>query len=303
MSDETGRPVGVFAGLSTLDVIQLVERLPRSDEKVAALDVRLAAGGPAANAAVAFAGLGGAATLLTRISHDAVGDLVVADLAACGVRVVNAAGAGDATTTVASIMVTAATGERAVVSAVDRGRSAALDRAGADLFATIAGVDVVLVDSYERDLSGPLARSARRAGVPVLLDSGAKKPWTPSQLTGVDCAVVSEAYVPGGPGAIAADLAGDGVRCGVVTAGAGAVTWWDDPDAPNTVPVEHVDAVDTLGAGDFFHGALAYALASHGLTTAGLARAVPFAVRVAGLSVQEFGSRSWLARLRGETSG
>jgi len=134
MSDETGRPVGVFAGLSTLDVIQLVERLPRSDEKVAALDVRLAAGGPAANAAVAFAGLGGAATLLTRISHDAVGDLVVADLAACGVRVVNAAGAGDATTTVASIMVTAATGERAVVSAVDRGRSAALDRAGADLF-------------------------------------------------------------------------------------------------------------------------------------------------------------------------
>ena len=310
MSEEAGARRGLFVGLCTLDVIQLVERLPGPDEKVGARDVVVAAGGPAANAAIAFAALGGVATLVTRVGRDATGSLAVADLEACGVRVVDANVDESATTTVASILVTAGTGQRAVVSAVDRGRAAdGRDGVGpatvADLAASLLdGVDVVLVDSYETDLSEPLAQAARRAGVPVLWDSGTKKPWAPTQLRHVDCAVVSETYVPGGPAAIAADLAGDGVRCGVVTAGAGPVTWWrDDPGALVSVPVPPVEVVDTLGAGDFFHGALAYSLAGTGLTADGLAQAVPLAAHVAGLSVQDFGSRSWLCRLRQDGRG
>ena len=288
----------MFVGLSTLDVIQSVDRLPGPDEKVRALDVVVAAGGPAANAAVAFAALGGRARLVTRISHDAVGEAVRADLVAHGVEVVNAAAPDAPTTTVASVLVTRGTGQRAVVSAVDRGRSAhdpapGSGSAPADPGWVLTGAGVVLMDSYETDLSGPIAAAARRAGVPVLLDVGAKKPWTARQLADVDCAVVSHDYLPGGTAIIAADLAADGVRRGVVTAGAGPVTWWTDGTLHQT-PVPVVDVVDTLGAGDFFHGALAYALAGTGLTPPGLEAGVREAIRVAGASVRVFGSRAWL---------
>ena len=294
---------GLFVGLSTLDVVQLVERTPGRNEKVPALDLVVAAGGPAANAAVVFAALGGRARLVTRISHDAVGDLVRADLAACGVEVVNTARADEPTTAVASILITRQSGERAVVSAADHGRSSRADLSVALGRAQGSSaqdrIDVMLMDSYETDLSAPLAAAARAAGVPVLLDVGAKKPWTADQLAQVDCAVVSEDYRPGGAPVIARDLADDGVRWGVATAGAGPVGWWaGDPARVERTAVPVVACVDTLGAGDFFHGALAYALAGSGLTPSGLDSGVAFAVQVASASVQSFGPRAWLKNLR-----
>lgn len=54
----TSRPDGLFVGLCTLDVIQLVDHVPAPDEKLTAREQTVAAGGPAANAAVTFAYLG-----------------------------------------------------------------------------------------------------------------------------------------------------------------------------------------------------------------------------------------------------
>ena len=51
----TTRPVGLFCGLAVVDVIQLVQAPPGPDDKIVALDQLIAAGGPATNAAVAFA--------------------------------------------------------------------------------------------------------------------------------------------------------------------------------------------------------------------------------------------------------
>src|SRR5690606_20283890 len=105
--------------------------------------------------------------------------------------------------------------ERAVISAVDRGRSS--DRPGAgrhlDLLARVRP-DVVLVDSYETDLSVPLTEAARARSVPVVLDCGAKKPYTDRQLPHVSVAVVSERYLPGGPAAIVDEVRSRGVPYG-----------------------------------------------------------------------------------------
>ncbi len=111
----------VFAGLATYDVIQLVERLPLPDEKVAALSFLTAAGGPAANAAVAYAllaagdGPAGRPTLVTALPQHPLSAMIADDLLACGVDVTIAATYEGAPIT-ASIMITEATGERAVVS-------------------------------------------------------------------------------------------------------------------------------------------------------------------------------------------
>ena len=58
-------PAGLFVGLVTLDLVQRVDKAPGPNEKVVAFAADIAAGGPATNAAVTFAALGGRATLVT----------------------------------------------------------------------------------------------------------------------------------------------------------------------------------------------------------------------------------------------
>jgi sugar/nucleoside kinase (ribokinase family) len=70
------------------------------------------------------------------------------------------------------------------------------------------------------------------------------------------------------------------------------VSWWSgDESGELTVPA--VAAVDTAGAGDVFHGALAVALGRGD----DLVAALSFAVSVAGIRVRHAGPRSWLAEL------
>lgn len=292
------QPAGLFVGLSTLDVIQLVDRLPGVDEKVIALDVNVAAGGPATNAAVVFAALGGDSTLVSRVSFDPIGALVKADLDAHGVRLVNVGDADTTQTTVASILITQNSGERAVVSAADRGRSTASTSPSKrlDLVGDLKP-DVVLVDSYEIDVSVPITQRAAAHAIPVVLDCGGKKPYTDDQLAFVSAAIVSERYLPRGPKSAMADIRSHKVPFGAVTAGGGPVAYWDDTGTIGTVEIEPVTAVDTLGAGDFFHGTLAYFVGRNGLAAESFPEALERASRVAGLSVQSFGSRDWLTRL------
>jgi sugar/nucleoside kinase (ribokinase family) len=56
---------GLFVGLTTMDLIQRVDHHPGVNEKVVAQRSDLAAGGPAAIAAVTFSALGGRSVLLS----------------------------------------------------------------------------------------------------------------------------------------------------------------------------------------------------------------------------------------------
>lgn len=289
----------VFAGLATLDIVQLVERLPHSDEKVAALDFLVAAGGPAANAAVAFARCGGEAVLITALPTHAMTSMIVADLNAHGVEVSVAASYEGAPIT-ASIMVTQATGERAVVSPTGTATNANpspttlpdLTGIGAD------SVGAVMLDGYFRAIGLPLARAARVRGIPVILDAGSHKHYTDEVVAAVDVAVVSDAFAPpgtdGNADAVFAYLRGLGVTHAAITRGAGEVLFVT-PSGAGSVPVGHVDIVDTLGAGDFFHGALTHRIASLGLDDGRFADDLGYAARVAGESLGSFGTRAWLA--------
>ena len=109
------RPSGLFVGLATLDVVHVVDALPATNQKLDAGASWLAAGGPAANAAIAFAALGGNATLWTALGTGPAARLVAADLATAGVRVLDAAPPGFELAP-SSVLVQAEGGDRAVVS-------------------------------------------------------------------------------------------------------------------------------------------------------------------------------------------
>ncbi|WP_062304047.1 PfkB family carbohydrate kinase [Demequina subtropica] len=284
----------LFAGLATLDIVQLVERLPAPNEKVAALEFSVCAGGPATNAAVAFARCGGSPTLVTALPRHELTDVMRADLARSGVSILEAA-AYDGPPVTASIMVTRSTGDRAVVSP-----SGVATRGGLapHVEASLDGVGAVLIDGYFPEISLPLAARARAAGIPVILDAGSHKPHTDAMVAACDIAVVSDDYAPPGtsgrPDRVFAHLAGLGAAAAVITRGPESVLYRTTAGEGEVPAVAVSPVVDTLGAGDFFHGALAWRIAAHGRDDARLPEDLRVAASVVAESLGSFGTRAWL---------
>lgn len=289
-----GRVRGAFVGLTTVDLVQRVVRLPGPDEKVTALRADLAAGGPAAVAAVTFAALGGVATLVTAVGAGPLAEVVGRDLASYDVQVVDCSPDGDGPA-VSSAVVEDGTGRRSVVSrnAADRdvAPSAELDR-------VVAAADVVLVDGHHPRLALAAARAARTAEVPVVLDAGSWKPVLDELLPLVDVAVCSADLVLPESVDPLVGLPARGVRSVAVSDGARPVRWHEG-ERWGAVEVPAVRAVDTVGAGDVLHGAFAHAWAAG---ERDLEAALGRAVAVASVRVQHAGPRGWLAALPGRPS-
>ena len=317
------RPVGLFVGLAVLDVIQLVEAPPGPDEKIVALDQAVAAGGPAANAAVAFAALGGRALLAAPVGAGPLAELIRADLTAHGVELIDCAaapttrGAAAAGPSVSSCTISAATGERSVVSTNARARPdpAPLNALSDAVAAGAPAPDVVLIDGH----NPPLARAgldlAERVGALRLMDAGSWKDDAADLPGRCDVVAPSARFHPPGPAGalrepadVAAWLHGRGAGAVVLTRGSAPVLWWCGERSGSAAPPA-VEAVDTLGAGDVFHGALALALAralpgrrfggggEARIAPTALADAVASACAVAAASTEHFGTRAWIAAM------
>lgn len=278
---------GLFVGVATLDLVQRVRRRPGVDEKVVAQRSDLAAGGPAAAAAVTFSALGGHATLLSALGPGPIGQWVAADLHAAGVHTVDA-WAGGADLSISAITVLEGTGERSVVS---RNPEEVLVAIPADLPALTRDTNVMLLDGHYPALAVAAARAARAAEIPVVLDGGSTKPVYAELVPLADAMVCSSSFggLPEAFDAVAAEMLAAGARLVAMTAG-GAPVRWRTRNATGAVDVPEVTVRDTLGAGDVLHGAFAFARA---LGVTDPERSLGFGVAVASLRVQHIGPRSW----------
>jgi sugar/nucleoside kinase (ribokinase family) len=283
-------PRGLFVGLTTLDLVQRVAQRPGVNEKVVSRRSDLAAGGPAAAAAVTFSALGGHSVLLSALGPGPVARLAAGDLYRVGVHVVDAWAAG-ADLSISAITVLEGTGQRSVVSRNAEDSTAVVP---ADLPTLTGDADVVLIDGHHPPVAMATARAARAAGVPVVLDCGSPKPVYAELVPLADAVVCSAGFLSGRSEesfpAIAAALLAGGARMVAVTAGAAPVRW-QTREATGAVEVPSVIVQDTLGAGDALHGAVAFARA-RGVTDP--ERSLSFGVAVATLRVQHVGPRAWL---------
>jgi sugar/nucleoside kinase (ribokinase family) len=283
----TPRPVrALFAGLTTVDLVYRVAAVPGPNEKTTARSQELAAGGPAANAAVTFAALGGESILLSALGRHPLAQFAAAELASLGVTMLDATADSGAPPAVSSSYVTDGTGDRSVVSVNAAGSQV---RPPAGLESLTAGLDAVLVDGHHPALALAAAAAGRAAGVPVILDGGSWKEILDRLLPLTDVAICSAAFRSPRP---IQDL---GPARIAVTRGPDPVLWWAGGEH-GEVQVPAVRAADTHGAGDAFHGAYTYAAAAH--PDAGFADALAFAARVAALRCSVQGPRAWLRKLR-----
>ena len=276
-------------GLATVDVVQVVERLPEPDEKVLARSTDVTAGGPACNAAITSALLGVETRFAGPLGQGPLSSVLLRDLGAVGVAVTDLAPPGFEPA-LASVLVTRGTGDRAVVSRGSGGVVGYPELTASRARSLLDGVGAVLVDGHHLPLAVPLAAAARSAGVPVLLDGGSWKPGLEALLAQVDVAVVSAAFALPGGGGLAA-LLGTGPSWVAASDGAGPVRWRSAAGERGEVAVPGVDVVDTLGAGDVLHGALLAGLARDGVTD--LAAQLTEAVAVASRSITVAGAHGW----------
>jgi sugar/nucleoside kinase (ribokinase family) len=286
-------PLGVFVGLATLDVIHRIAKAPAVNQKITSTAQFVAAGGPAANAAVTFAGLGGDAILVTALGDDPVAELIRADLAAYGVSVVDAAAGTTRTVPVSAVSVVESTGDRSVVS-LDAANSDASPPE--DLGDLVAHADVVLVDGHHPLMARAAVRHAAVRATTLVVDAGRWKPVMSDIVRyATDMVCSNDFRMPDADDAesTAAALVRSGVRTVVSTHGGDPIEWWSDGES-GSVPVEPVVVVDTLGAGDAFHGAYSYFSTQ---IESSVVERIDRSARVAALRCSVVGPRAWLSEL------
>ncbi len=287
--EQAPRPRLVCLGLSALDITWLVESLPAGGGKTRALDLRENGGGMAANAAAAAARLGAAVSFWGRAGADVAGIAMRDELAGLGVDVAGFRLFDGARSSVSGILVDPS-GERAIVNF--RGAALPADPSWLPL-AAIAGADAVLADPRWPEGAAALFQEARRHGVPTVLDGDiAETAVFDALLPAVDCAVFSEPGLAGYAGRAASLEAqlqfarARGCAIAGVTLGERGVVWADGA-GEHRLPAFPVEAIDTTGAGDVFHGALAFALGAK----VGIDEAFEFSSLVAALKCTRAGGR------------
>ena len=256
-------------GHAVQDHVYRLSRLPVGGSKNRATGFTSVGGGPAATAAVAIARLGGRARLAARVGDDAVADEIERELRGHGVDCAQLRRSAGRASSRSAVFVDDA-GERMIVNHTDPAMPAdPAWLAQVDL----ADVDAVLVDVRWPEGAALMLARARAAGLPAVLDADVPLPpgsalprvatHVAFSLPGLRDHLGLAADAPLEADACAAALQRIARETGAwcaVTMGAEGVLHGRAGAIVHS-PAFRVTAVDTLGAGDVWHGAFALALA------------------------------------------
>ncbi len=281
-------------GSSVLDYVFQLDELPRHAEKYRAKGLEFVGGGTAANAAVAIARLGGQAYLASRIGKDVAGRTLMQDLHKEGVNTRYVKRFENVNTSISSVYIDDQ-GERQIVSFPDPN----MPHDPTWLPSRWpSGMNAVLGDTRWDAGSAHMFSLARKAGKIAVLD-GDRAPHNVRALelaTHIAFSVqglreITGEYDPAkGLQAYAQRVASKHNAVNptwlAVTMGEGGVLYLEGDDMHH-VPAYRIKAVDTLGAGDVWHGAFVLALAEGKATR----DAVAYASAVAAIKCQRIGGR------------
>jgi sulfofructose kinase len=286
----------LLAGVAVLDFVLSVDAMPRRAEKYRARDAAIIGGGCAANAAVAIARLGGTARLSARVGADPVGDMIVSELVAEGVDCSLVERFEGRRSSFSSVLVDAQ-GERQIVNFRDETLSF---EAGWLEDAMPASFDAALVDTRWPEGAAAVLKAAWRLSRPGVIDAEVPVAEAAEALTLASHVAFSAQGLREytglddlQAGLRLAQRQADAWVC--YTDGANGVTFIDG-NTMRHVPAFAVEAVDTLGAGDVWHGAFALALGEGRREE----DAIVFANAVAAIKCTKFGGRAGIPN-RAET--
>jgi sugar/nucleoside kinase (ribokinase family) len=214
--------------------------------------------------------------------------LIRGDLANYKVAIADLEPTTDLAPPVSSIIVTQGTGERAVVSINAVKTQASSASIPPDI---LQNVNIVLIDGHQMAVSYFIAQTAKAKNIPVVIDGGSWKPGFEQILPFVDYAICSANFYP--PNCqtgedVFAYLAGFGIPYIAITHGQKPIEYLSCTKT-GIVDVPQIHAVDTLGAGDIFHGVFCDYILRESFTDA-----LALAANIAADSCKFFGTRRWM---------
>ena len=275
-------------GITVLDRIWYLTDLPKEGGKFVANDYKEVGGGPAATAAVAAAKLGATVDFIGRVGDDDTGKRLLAELESLGVNTRYSRVYKGARSSQSAVLVDAS-GERIIANYPSPDLPA-----DASWLADIdfSQWDAVLADVRWHDGAKQAFTLARQQGIPAVLDGDV----TPQDIA--ELVALSDHAAFSAPGLTrltgTEDIHLSLKKAQTLTNGHVYVTqgsqgcYWLENQQLQHQPGFSVDVVDTTGAGDVFHGALALAIAQNNAT----ADAVRFASAVAALKCTRPGGRA-----------
>ncbi|QCI67286.1 PfkB family carbohydrate kinase [Phreatobacter stygius] len=285
--DRSGKRV-IAVGIAVMDKIFGIDEMPSEATKVFARSYHEIGGGPAATGAVTAARLGAKVELWARVGDDPVGRRIVEEIGEWGVEPV-IRHAREGRSGVSAIAIDGK-GERLIFAFADP----KLDSDPSWLpLERLGEADAVLSDLRWPRAAELVLREARRLGVPSVLDADLTTDDIARSLVPLaDYAVFSAPALSRltGEAEPLAGLKAAQLLCPGhvgVTVGAGGYRWLE-AGVIRHEPGFSVEAIDTLGAGDVFHGAFALAIAE-GRDVAGAAR---FANAASALKCTRSGGRA-----------
>jgi len=289
MSSAKRAPRILCTGIIVLDEVFRVDEFPQPDGKVQAKGFFVVNGGCAANAAVAIARLGGHAALAGPMGgpagEDENGDRVLKALARENVDCAACQRIGGLATALSAIFMNTR-GDRTIVTYRDERIAAAAPDNPEQI---ISAADAVLADNRYPEFVRPICEAARRRNLPVVLD-GDRPTIEDDPLFRVashvvfswECLRETTGIADLGEGLLR--IAGKTDAFLAVSNGPDDIVYLDGGRV-RRLPVFKIAAVDTLGAGDAFHGGFALALAEGRSEV----EAMRFGAAVAGIKCTRIG--------------
>jgi sugar/nucleoside kinase (ribokinase family) len=285
----------VALGLNAVDHIIVVPHYPQFNSKVKFKSHDLLAGGQCATAMVALSRLGLKSRYIGKIGNDADGRFQLQTLAddkveASGVKVIDGA-----QTQIAFIVVDEPSGERTVIW--NRDDKLLIEESEVDREAIASG-RALLLDGHNVAASIKAAEYAREAGIPTVLDIDNIYPGADRLLPLIDFLISSSTFPEQMTGEKDLKVAlkklheTTGSMFVAATLGANGVLGYFQ-NQYIYVPAFSIQAVDTTGAGDAFHGGFIYGL----LAGFSVEETLRFAHAVAALKCQKIGARTGLPTL------
>ena len=302
------KPRVLFLGRTTLDLLYRLDRMPEEDTKTYARDLQAAPGGPALNAAITHALLGGTAMQISAVGSGPWAAPVRSQLRRHGVRLLDLAAGTAYETPLCSVLVNAANATRTIVNPPIS--QVPLRYLGASWAAEAPSSwgrvpPVVLTDGFFFQETSALLAACKSAGAALCLDGGSWKPGTAELAPLLTVAICSERFaIPGHSGldgdseAVFAWFAARGIPYVAVTRGPRSILA-SDRGRRFEIQIARIAATDTLGAGDVLHGAFCH----HFARIPDFEPALRRASQIATLSCQGLGAQAWARQPGGTTAG
>ncbi len=279
-------------GITVLDRIQRVPQLPTTGGKYVATSYTEIGGGPAATAAVAVAKLNHQVDFIGRVGDDSVADTMLTELSGFGVGVEHCVTVKGASSAFSAVIVDDE-GERMIVNYQDASLSkdpTPLESVDFSTYSTIL-TDVRWIEGAKYALE-----QAKKLGIPSVLDADITPEAIDVLVELADHVAFSE---PGLEKFTGCSDPIEGLKIAqqktlgkvYVTVGSKGCYWLEQGELCHQAGLK-VDVIDTTGAGDVFHGALAVAVAEQMPTR----QAVTFSNTVAAIKCTKLGGRDGIPR-------